>query len=301
MSLFETSPARACAAYTNIRNATTGFCLEAQEHCDDLWRDYACFADANFETEFPVYFHERWFEMYLAVSLMRAGLDVQCPKPGPDILLHHNGRRIWIEATCANPGDLDKLDSVPETRRAVADERIVATQRPTDAMTLRFCNSLDTKQKAFATYRDNNIVHPNDATVVAINVHAVPNAWVDMDDLMRRTLYGLGDLTLTIDRESRKIVDRGYREQPEVAKQATGARVNALPFVDGSLPHVSAVLGSSEDAANRPSRLGDGFVLYPNLSAAVPWQPRAIRRGQEWIVGATADDGWDLKRESFIP
>lgn len=74
---------------------------KARAHCEDLWIDFQEFADPNFRAEFAYRTHERWFEMYLTVSLIRAGHKVICRKPGPDILLKEDGRRIWIEATCA--------------------------------------------------------------------------------------------------------------------------------------------------------------------------------------------------------
>ena len=85
----------------------------AREHCEVLWSEFCEFADPNFKREFATKTHERWFEMYLTVSLDRAGYEVKCPKPGPDLLLHVGGKRIWIEAVCASSGELGRPDSVP--------------------------------------------------------------------------------------------------------------------------------------------------------------------------------------------
>src|SRR5690606_5784336 len=143
--------------------------------------------------DFPRRLHERWFEMYLAVALLRVGIDVKRPKPpAPDLLLTIGGRRIWIEATCANAGDPSKPDSVPQPRYAKPGEAPVVRERPTDAMTFRISNSLRVKEQAFGAYMQRGIVAADDVTAIAINVHAIPYAWTDMDDLMRRALYGLG-------------------------------------------------------------------------------------------------------------
>ena len=42
----------------------------ARYHCEDLWADFRHLADSNFKTEFASQTHARWFEMYLAVSLL---------------------------------------------------------------------------------------------------------------------------------------------------------------------------------------------------------------------------------------
>jgi type I restriction enzyme S subunit len=300
--LFGATPTGACAAYTNLRNATSGHALEAREHCEDLWRDYEPLADSTFLAEFPRRLHERWFEMYLTVALLRAGLNVQCPKPGPDVLLTIDGRRVWIEATCATGGATGLPDSIPEPYYAnvAAGEQVVARSVPIDAITLRIRNSLHTKEQVFRSYVEQGIVDAGDVAVVAINVHAVPYAWADMEDLMRRTLYGLGHLTLTLNRDTMDVIARGYQERPTIPKIATGAAVGVDPFVTGAMPHISAVLGSREDAANRPPRLGDGLALFPNVTATNTWPAGAIKLGQEWLV-KQVEDGADLERVSYIP
>jgi type I restriction enzyme S subunit len=301
-SLFATAPLNACPAYSNLRSATDGFGLAAREHCDDLWRDFAVLADENFVSAFPFQLHERWFEMYLAVGLLRAGLNVSCPKPGPDVLLMHGGRRIWIEATCATPGVRGLPDSVPEPRYWKPGEgEPEATDRPTGAMTLRIRNSLDAKERVFASYVANGIVPPGDITMIAINVHAIPNAWADMDDLMRRTLYGLGDLMISIHRETRKVLETMHADTPTISKKS-GAVVNVNAFsLGGSMSHISAVLGSREDCANRPARLGDGFAIYPNLNAASSWPAGTIQLGEEWIPTQLPDGSVDLNKTSYLP
>lgn len=283
MSLFDTRPDNACPAYLNLQAAENEFCQAGREHCLDLWNDFEPFADEHFRIQFPVHLHERWFEMYLTVALIRANFDVQCPKPGPDILLTIGNRRIWIEATCASAGEPGRPDSVPPPHISELGDPVLVVNRPTDAMTLRIRNSLDIKARKFHDYVANGIVEQFDITVVAINIHDIPNAWMDMDDLMRRTLYGLGNITVKIDPRTNSILDQGHEHRREISKRSSGNKVNLQPFNDGSLSHISAVLGSSEDVVNRPNRLGDCFGLFPNLVAAIPWLEGTIRLGNEWI------------------
>lgn len=301
MTLFASEPTNACPAYTNLRKATDGWQLAGRQHCDDLWRDFEAHADANFAAEFPVRLHERWFEMYLTVALLRAGLNVSCPKSksgGPDILVTSaNGSRVWIEATCATPGEPGQPDSVPQPRYADigAGEKPVVTSRPTEQMVLRIRNALSAKEVAYRSYLTAGIVAPNDALVIAINVHAVHGLWADMGDLMMRSFYGVGDLVLTIDRDTGTIIKNDHNQLTHVAKKKTGAIVGVLPFIDESMPHVSAVVGSRADAVNLARRLGDDLTLFPNLTARVGWPTGTIRLGEEWIFAQGAD-GWDGQR-----
>lgn len=301
MTLFVAEPGNACAAYTNLRKATEGHALDGRNHCEDLWRDFEKHADANFVTEFPVHLHERWFEMYLTVALIRAGLNVSSPKPkggGPDILLTlDGGKRIWIEATCATPGTPESPDSIPAPRYAdiAAGEKPIVTSRPTEQMMLRIRNSLSTKEKVYRNYLDAGIVSPDDVLVIAINVHAVHGLWADMGDLVMRSLYGVGDLVLTLNRDTGAVVSSHHNQLTHIEKKKTGAAVAVQPFIDESLPHITAVIGSRADAVNLPRRLGDDLTLFPNLTTKVGWPTGAIRLGEEWTFTSVAD-GWDGKQ-----
>lgn len=298
MSLFAADPTNACPAYTNLRKATEGWQLAGREHCDDLWRDYEKHADANFATEFPVRLHERWFEMYLTVALLRAGMSVTCPKfnrGGPDILVTMaDGARIWIEATCATSGAPGHPDSVPEPRCADvgAGEKPIATSRPTEQMVLRIRSALAAKEIAYRNYLEAGIVAATDVLAIAINVHAVHWAFTDMGDLMMRALYGRGDLVLTLNRETRRVVDSHHSQLTHIAKRKTGGTVGVQPFVDGSLPHVSAVIGSRVDCVNLARRLGDDLTLFPNLTGRLGWRAGTIQLGEEWKFTQDAD-GWN--------
>ena len=292
MSLFDDIPPNACPAYLNIRSADNAHTEEARLHCEDLWQDFKQIADPHFLTEFPLQFHQRWFEMYLTVTFLRIGFDVECPKPGPDILLHVDGRKIWIEAVCASGGDPESPDAVPELEHNLS----VARRRPTDEMVLRIANSIQEKQKKFLNWRSKGLISSDEKTVIAVNIHGIPWAWVDIDDLMRRTLYGLGDEFLTINKETMDVVDRGYQRTPEVLKKGSGSSVSVQPFVDGSLPHISAVLGSWEDVCNRSAQPGDGFILYPNISAETGWISNALKIGEEWVSSASENGEKQLSK-----
>ena len=120
-----------------------------------------------------------------------------------------------------------------------------------------------------------------------------------MGDLMMRSLYGVGDLVLTLNRDTGAVVGSHHDQLTHISKRSTGAPVGVRPFIDGGLPHISAVIGSRADAVNLPGRLGDDLAVFPNLTPAVSWPVGAVPLGEEWDF-VTAADGWDGKRVSYI-
>jgi hypothetical protein len=296
MTLFARLPTAASSTYRALYAANGDYHAAARARCDDLWRDYEPFADPKFLRVFPLETHARWYEMYLTVTLLRNGLPVQRPpKPGtgPDVLLDMAGRRVWIEATCATGGRDGEPDSVPPLVYAAPDATCTAGAVPHDLIAMRITGALDAKQRAFSNYIATGLVRAHDLMVVAINVHDVPHGYFDMEPMMLRALYGIGAEVLHIDRDTRQIVAREHSVIESVPKRGTGNPVSMRTFVDGSVPHVSAVLGSRENVWNMPDLLGAGTRLHPNVTAMNPWPEGLLPVGCE-LSFAPAAEGWDL-------
>ena len=151
-TLFGSNPANACSLYAAVRSGTRPDQRTARKNCEDLWRTYSPYADEHFLSEFPLRFHQRWFEMWLTVFLLRTGHKVECPKPGSDIRIVLDGQVVWIEAVCATAGQEGKRDSVP---RPVHGQ---VSDTPMNAYTLRATNALNEKAKAFERYITQGIV-----------------------------------------------------------------------------------------------------------------------------------------------
>lgn len=255
----------------------------AREHCEDMWSEFCELADPNFKREFAARTHERWFEMYLTVSLIRAGYEVKCPKPGPDVLLHAGGQRIWIEAVCASSGALGRPDSVPRM------EPGQVRPEPTREYVLRVRNALETKQEKYRKYIEKGTVSNDDVTVVAVNVNNIDGLGPHINDHIKRSLYGLGDPIVLLDQRRRPIGIE--HDRIESVRKSSGADVGLLPFIDNSTAHVSALLASHANMINRPDMLGDDFVLYPNVSCRTPWPQGILNLGREWRF-SPQPDGW---------
>ncbi len=282
--LFSISPTTCCAAYENVRDERNERCAQIKRHCEDLWNDYREYADSHFVSEFCLQFHQRWFEMYLAVSLLRRDFEIRSKDKGPDILLDMGDHRIWIEAVCASGGDIGLPDSVPQMPLG----KVVSV--PVREYVLRIRNSLQEKARKFQKYIDDIVVGGRDALAVAINIYGIDGIMPDVDHVMMKALYGVGDMVVEFDKYTRKATDVGHESVTEIVK-TSGSPVGTMPFVDSSMSHISSALIFWSNAANLPARLGDDCLLYPNLTCRIPWREGAIPMGREWMF-AESHKGW---------
>ena len=154
-------------------------------------------------------------------------------------------------------------DSVPDTPVGVVRDV------PMREYVMRVRSSLAEKSGKYMKYADEGIVGSEDLTVVALNVGGIPGLCANMDECIKRSVYGIGNPILSVDKISRGIVGSGRESKASVLK-SSGAHVGVQCFTDGSMAHVSAVLGTGTNAFNLPAQLGPGgFVLYPNLTGRV--------------------------------
>ena len=283
--------------YRNVRDAQSAqpehvreWLERAQEHCEDLWKEFRPYADRHFISEFSRHFHQRWFEMYLAVSLMRRGFEINSKNKGPDILMEVDGRKMWIEAVCVTAGELGRPDSVPR----IPNGKLARV--PMDQYALRILSSLQEKAAKLRAYIDKGIVLECEILAVAINVHKIDGTvpYLHLDDIVMRSLFGLGGGLMKFDKYTGELKETDREIVSEIVK-SSGSPVEVQPFVDGSMKHVSAALMFHCDAANIPKKLGDDCMVYPNLSCLNSWPTGIIPMGREWTFGEF-ENSWKLNQ-----
>lgn len=277
-------------AYSNIRAPTREGAAIARANCDALWRDFEPHASTHFLAEFPFRFHQRWFEMYLAVALLRAGLDISCPKGNaPDVRAQYrDGRVLWLEAVAPTGGDESNPDRVVYAESAPS-ERPVAHYVPTQQVTLRIAGALHDKAKKLKRYRDQRVIAHNEQALVAINVNGIPHGFYDAETYGLAATYGVGPQFVVIDRESGQAVDSGFHHRPEL-QRTSGAPVDAAPFLHAEFAHVTGALVSSVDAANCAYPFGLDFMLFPNPLGAPPYTEGQLPIGREWRLVPVGED-----------
>jgi hypothetical protein len=272
--------------YRNIRDAKDGPLRSARFHCEYLWIFFERHADKDFRSQLRTQFDARYWEMHLTTSLILAGYEVTCPKPGPDVGIIDRGQRIWFEATSPNCGEPGKPDHIgPPYSGQVPEEKIM----------LRYLNSISTKYKEqYANWLAKGTVSSKDALVVAINPWAIPFDRTDGDPpRILQAAYTVGKPYAVVDCKTMTGVGSGYEFRDHVKKEKNpsgkGVSVATGVFHDKDYAGLSALLCSRVEVANRPGEMGGDFQLAPNPNAAVPLPEGFRLRGTYYDVKAAGD------------
>jgi hypothetical protein len=288
-------------SYGNLRDGTVERLTRARAHCEYLWVFFEHHADPHFLTQLRSEFDARYWEMYLTVSLILAGYQVTCPKPGPDAGIIYRGRRIWFEATsptCGDPSKPDYIASPPSDGRAydVPNEKII----------LRYLTRISDKYDCqYANWLKKGTVSDNDCFVIALNPRAIPFDIVDTNPpRILQAAYTVREPYIEISRETGRAVGSGYHFRDHIVKTPKNepqqgadkkepAKVPIGVFQDKEHLGLSALLCSRIRAASRHGEFGDDFQLVPNPHPRVPLPEEFRLRGTYYAV-VTRQDGYEV-------
>jgi hypothetical protein len=203
--------------------------------------------------------------------------------------------RAWIEAMAAQEGEgPDASKRVYSLRRKTEHGEIGVYTISTDKIIMRITGALYTKALVqHGEFVARGHVKGGEPFVVAVN-SAVMRESVDEDDglpLPVRAVYGHGDITMKVP------VDGGtphvqWRPRTTLSRKR-GSPVSTQMFLDGSMPHVSALLFSACATQNVSlqiaSHLGEEWrelILIHSPTAINPLPRGWLRVGREyWIEG----------------
>jgi hypothetical protein len=280
--------------YVNLRSRQEDWIAPARAFVESLWDRFHGFADPNFLTEIRRDFHARFWEMYLTCALheyaTQRGIAISCPKPGPDILLEHEGNRVWVEAVIATNGMPGRPDSVVQPN-ADGSSRI-----PEEKIVLRYTNALSEKYGKYRRYLRKGIVRKSDAFVVAINGAAL--SWKGIqaaDDVPRflKALYPLGPFQLVLDRRTGETIRHQNQPRFNIVK-ASGDNVAVMPFLERGSRGITAVLGSLADVMYHGTPLGSDFELAHNPMGRAPISDVALPAYRAWRAVLSENGGGEL-------
>ena len=246
-------------AYRNLRDSLDRRIAEIRRQCEALWQVYEPYADQHFLTEVRRDFDARYWEMYLAVTLLQLGYKIDCPKPGPDVGIFAEGQRIWFEAIAPKPGEPTSPDRVPG---------LVFGQMnwvPSEQMILRYLNAIQTKlTDQYPRWLRSGVVREQDALVIAQNPRALGHDFMDgIPPRIVQAAFPIGGPTVTLDARSGTVLDEGYQRRVSISK-ASGSKVSTGAFLHQTGVALSGLLCSRIDAANQPEQMGGDFQLVPN-------------------------------------
>lgn len=284
-SLFSTLPPGASASFRGLHEPRNDNAAQCRRYVESLWDQFRPYADEHFVQDFPSHTHQRFWEMYVGVTLLEAGHDIQAPKPGPNFGFTLRGHRIWIEAVAATPGEPGRPDSIPPL-----DPRAEMTARaeyvPQDKIVLRCTSAISAKYPTqYRRHVEKRIVSPADCYVVAVNHSDVYHyAEVGEPPYILRAVLGLGSHFVTIDRGTGELTGQGVQYRGSIPK-ATGAEVETRLFLSSESAPVSAVIGSVTNIGTpvhlSQHQMGQDFRLVHNPLAANALPSGLLARGEE--------------------
>jgi len=244
----------ACRAY---RSGLLPHAAGQREAAEQMWVRYSPLADTNFLSSIRVDFHPRFWEMYLAVALMDAGLEpIKASDAGPEFFVMNGGQRVWFEAIAPEAGN--GQDAVQSWEVGVAGTV------PIDAVVLRYTSAIRAKKVQYEESLKAGRISPEDSYVVSLNAANVPHAgFGSSPSYGSRSLYGVGDLTLLLDTSTYEVVDQFHAGRDSIRK-ANGASVYVSPFLSSEYATCSAALISTVALWNIPSPSGIDFEVYHN-------------------------------------
>ena len=270
--------------YNRLRNLPAGESLEyltrGRAFSEKLWERTSEYVDTDLPDKATRQFHQCFWEMYLAATLLEFGLPLvprsarKRPNAGPDLQIRPN---IWIEAIAVTSGaGPDAVVAAPTGLFDVPDEQ----------MKLRLIFGVDEKRKKFESYLKNGHVGNTDICIVAVNAALVPPLHYEWHPpRIVRALLEFGHPVLVLNRQTRKVVERTNEHQDAVTK-LSGNKVGQGSFLDGTCCSVSACLYSIASFTLDEAVLGCDFHMVHNSTATVPLRRGFIQCGQEhWTEG----------------
>jgi hypothetical protein len=102
--------------YNTFRDSSSPYANQLRSFMESLWRKYQPYADSNFRQQIQVDLHSRFWEMYLACTLLENSIPLSRMNAGPDIFIEHDVGQIWMEAIAPTTGADTNLDRVPDMK-----------------------------------------------------------------------------------------------------------------------------------------------------------------------------------------
>lgn len=270
--------------YSKLRDSKEE--AEEREYVEQSWALYKPFCpDSNFRNKLAEDMYPTLWHLHLARLFLDHDFEVLPTEDAePDLCLVIGGKRVWVEAVCAKPGNgPDAVRVAPRGVGAVPEREIV----------LRLTNALHEK----ASQHRDFFVHgrgKGDSYAIALSSGLVPLS--DLHDgvtNIEKVLFGIGDFYWQVSTESGEVTKTGYLERSSVTKRS-GAEVSTSFFGDRSNSHVSAVLFSHHHFRNNWNLQGKDLILIHNPLADTPMSKKLLPFGK-----AVAIQDGTLKRQGF--
>jgi len=255
-----------------------------------MWARYEPYADPNFCGAFARDPEGRFWEMFLGCTLLDAGKTLlptterQRAGGQPDICVLDGDRRIWIEAIAPDRGG-GGPDQVRGPRPI--NEGGGFEPAPIRQAQLRATSALWTKSQIVQRYLHEGTLGNEDVRIIAIGggrfgIYA-PEGGLP---LIMSAVFPIGSEYVTINRENGAVVDQGFQQSLQIARQ--GPAIPRTAFVTDTFSHISGIIWSRVSIGNM-SRLQSPLTFVHNPLALVPMQQAWGVWDREFVT--TSHDG----------
>lgn len=214
----------------------------ARMFTESLWQKYQPFADRNFREQIRREFDARFWEMYLACTLMDKGYEItrkSSKNAGPDIKVAHKGKVIWVEAVAPTSGNQVSSDKVPEL---IITNPPTAQQVPDKQMILRYRAAIKEKyDDKYFSYLNKGLIKKEDFYIIAINGCRIPHSGAERElPRILRSVMPFGPQVINIDTRSGQRSPASYQYSPSITK-VSGSQIQTDIFLDQHYRQISAV------------------------------------------------------------
>lgn len=232
-------------------------------------------------------FWQQFSEVVLADQMEKVSLSLSRQSAGPDFLIEHQQKRIWVEVICPTPVGVPMDWLNPPNCQAYS--------LPHEALLLRWTSAIKEKAEKLigkpgipqSGYLHKGYVGEDDAYVIAINARLLRAGWPQIEGISQwpfavEATFSVGPYALTLDKNSLDVVDRGHQHRPIIPKP-NGATVPADTFHDPRFAPISAVWATDFDEClviGKPQPM----VVVHNPAARNPLERNILPAFNEYVA-----------------
>ena len=260
-------------------------------------------ADSNFESNLcsgdDARYWQRLSEALLVHELLDANLDLRPSRNGPDFLIQHKGRNIWVEVICPEPTGVpaDWLQSNSGTVTSFPHEAILL--RWTAAIKEKAEKLLGNPDKGFVGYVEKGVVAADDPYVIAINGRRLRGEYfasltgISQFPCAVEAVFAVGPYAIQIDRRTLTAIGSEHQHRP-VIRKPNGSEVPTYTFLDPAFRPISAIWAADIDETWVIGNCKPMAVVH-NPNAANPIAPGLLPADWDYVALENGDDEYVLE------
>jgi len=260
-------------------------------------------ADPNFEGNLccgcDARYWQRLSEALLAHELLEVDLDLRPSRGGPDMLINHKERKVWIEVICPEPTDVpaEWLDCQANTVVNFPHQAILL--RWTAAIKEKAEKLLGNPKEKSIGYIERGVVASHDPYVIAVNGRRLRGVFdsrygISQFPFAVEAVFAVGPYQIRMDVDTQERLDASHQHRPFILKP-NRSPVPADTFLDPMFRPISAIWAVDIDECSILGKPKPMAVIH-NPNAANPIQEGMLPANCEYVATKCGDDEYALDR-----